>query len=356
MKRKGNLWAKIIDPENIYMAYRAARKSKGDRHCVKEFEKNLQENLAAIRQALIDKTFTTAPYVQKEIHEPKKRTIFILPFAPDRIVQHALMRIVEPIWDKLMIHDSYACRKKKGIHVASQRTMEYVRRNTWALQCDISKFYPSIQHDTAFEIVQRKIKCPDMLWLLHDIIYSIKGGSNVPIGNYTSQWLGNLYLNEVDQLLKHQYKVKDYLRYCDDFILFDNDKQSLKELAVVITDYCRDKLGMKLSCCNLFPTSQGVDFVGYRHFRKYVLLRKSTAKRMKRRIKSLPWLLKHKIINVDQYRSSVASAAGWLKWANTHNLQVSLDLQRAAKDVKRLEEIRRFRDGTTAARRQESEA
>lgn len=339
LKRHGNLWDKITDPENIYLAYRAARKSKGDRHCVKEFERNLDANLAAIRQSLINKTFSTAPYTVKEIHEPKRRMIYILPFAPDRIVQHALMRVVEPIWDKLMISTSYACRKGMGIHAASRQTMEFVRNNEWVLQCDISKFYPSIRHDVVFDIVQRKIKCPDTLWLLKDIIYSIDGGVNVPIGNYTSQWLGNLYLNELDMLLKHEYRVKNYVRYCDDFILFDNDKGRLKHLAGAITDFCQNRLGMKLSCCDLYPVRHGVDFVGYRHFRGYVLLRKSTAKRMKKRLKSLPWLYKHKRINVDQYRSSIASFGGWLKWANTHNLQISIDLQRAEKDVRMIEKV-----------------
>ena len=354
MKRHGNLWSKICDPENIYAAYRAARKTKGSRHCVKVFEADLDANLAEIRRMLLDKTFRKASYTLKEIYEPKRRMIYILPFAPDRIVQHALMRVVEPIWDKLMVSTSYACRKGMGIHAASKKTMEFVRKNEWALQCDISKFYPSIRHDVAFEIVQQKIKCPDTLWLLKDIIYSIGGGVNVPIGNYTSQWLGNLYLNELDMLLKHQYKVKNYVRYCDDFILFDNDKARLKELAIVITDFCRDRLGMKLSCCDLYPIRHGVDFVGYRHFRGYVLLRKSTAKRMKKRIKALPWLYKHRRVSAEQYRSSIASIGGWLKWANTHNLQIHVDLKRAERDVRMIEEVRRLCNGATTARREEN--
>lgn len=335
MRRHGNLWERICDPENIYQAYRAARKGKGSRTCVQEFEKNLSANLNDIRQSLLEKTFTTSTYTEKDIFEPKHRTIYILPFSPDRIVQHALMRVVEQIWDRLMIHDSYSCRKRKGIHAASTRVGQFIRKNSWALHCDISKFYPSIDHDVAYEIVQQKIKCPDTLWLLADIIYSFPGGKNAPIGNYTSQWIGNLYLHELDRLLKQQYRIKHYLRYCDDFILFSNDKQFLRDMAHVIETFCRDRLKMRLSRCALYPTRHGVDFVGYRHFGTHVLLRKRTVKRVKRRLKMLPWLYKHRRISIDQYRSSLASTFGWMRWANTHNLQLSIRLNELKKECDR---------------------
>ena len=188
MRRHGNLYNKIVDIDNIRNAYLSAKKGKGWQNTVKNFEKNLEINLLAIQKSLIDKTFSTAKYKIKIITEPKRREIFILPFAPDRIIQHALMNILEPIWDSLFIFDSYACRKGKGIHKGSQRTMRAVRNNKYCLKMDISKFYPSMEHDILFKIVQKKIKCPDTLWLIKDIIYSIGNGKNVPIGNYTSQY------------------------------------------------------------------------------------------------------------------------------------------------------------------------
>jgi len=124
---------------------------------------------------------------------------------------------------------------------------------------DISKFYPSIDHDILFEIVQRKIKCSDTLWLLEDIIYSIPGGKNVPIGNYTSQWLGNLYMNELDQLLKHEVKIKHYIRYCDDFILLHQDKRFLRQMAEKIESFLADRLALKLSKNDIFPVRLGID-------------------------------------------------------------------------------------------------
>lgn len=326
MKRHGNLFDSITSVDNLHLAYRNARRGKAWQYTVKNFDRNAEENLTAIQQSLVQKTFKTSPYKTKIITEPKVREIYILPFAPDRIVQHALMNVIEPIWEGLFISDSYACRKGKGIHAGSRRTMEFVRQNKYVLQCDISKFYPSMDHDVLYELVQKKIKCKGTLSLLKNIIYSVPGDKNVPIGNYTSQWFGNLYLNEIDQLLKHQYKVKHYLRYCDDFCLFHDDKQFLNEMKLVIKDFAATKLKFRLSKCELFPVSDGVDFLGYRHFRNYVLLRKSTAKRISKRLQILSKLYEAGRITIDHIRASIASSQGWLKWANTKNLQVALQI------------------------------
>jgi len=326
MRRHGRLWKRIIDIDNIYYAYKLARKGKSWQDTIKRFDRNFDENLFAIQNLLISKTFMTSKYKEEIIYEPKKRVIYKLPFNPDRIVQHALMNMVEPIWDAMFIRDSYACRKNKGIHAGSRRTMEFVRKNKYCLKMDISKFYPSVDHDILYEIVQKKIKCRDTLWLIKDIIYSFPGGKNVPIGNYTSQWFGNLYLNELDQFLKHEQKVKYYIRYCDDFCLFHNDKGWLNKMSDKIRRFLHSKLKLELSKCDLFPVSRGVDFLGYRHFPKYILVRKSTAKRIRRRLKRLPELLAKGRITVDQFRSSLASTMGWLKWVNTYNLRKSLRL------------------------------
>jgi len=326
MKRHGKLWERITDIENLYDAYRRARKGKSWQNKVKRFESNLDVNLAHIRKVLLDKTFATSSYVEKIIYEPKMRTIYKLPFSPDRIVQHALMNVLEPIWSKLFISDSYACLIGRGIHAGSKRAMEFVRRNRYCLKMDISKFYPSVDHDILFEIVKRKIKCTDTLWLIQNIIDSFPGGKNVPIGNYTSQWFGNLYLNELDQFIKHNERVKDYVRYCDDFCLFSNDKGHLNDLAQKIRKFLSENLELALSKCDLFPVSRGVDFLGYRHFPRYILIRKSTVKRVKKRLALFPSLFWAGKISREQIISSIASTLGWLKWANSHNLFLSLGL------------------------------
>lgn len=327
LKRHGNLYPKIVEIENLKKAYNTAKSGKSNMPNVIKFSENAEHNLLQIQQSLINKTFTTSPYTTKQIYEPKKRTIYVLPFAPDRILQHALIQVVEPIWDNLFIYNSYACRKGKGIHLGSSKTMQYVQKYKYCLKCDISKFYPSVHQDIIFDIVQHKIKCKNTLWLMKDIIYSIPGGKNVPIGNYTSQWLGNLYLNELDTFVKQTCQIKPYLRYCDDFCIFSNDKQELHEMAEKMRIFLLDNLKLVYSKCDVFPVTQGVDFLGYRHFPNYILLRKSTAKRVKKRLSSLPELVESGIITIEQAKSTLASYNGWLKWANTNNLKISVDIE-----------------------------
>lgn len=328
MKRHGNLFDKITDIDNLYHAYYNARRGKGWQRAVVKFNENIDSNIIEIRDSLINKTFTTSPYKTKLIHEPKEREIYILPFTPDRIVQHAIMNVIEPIWERLFIYDSYACRIGKGIHSGSRRVMEFIRKNDYCMQCDVSKFYPSIDHDVLVEIIEKKIKCKDTLDLFHNIINSIDGDKNIPIGNYTSQWFGNLYMNELDQYLKREYKVKYYIRYCDDFVIFHNSKEVLNEIAIAIKDFVENRLKLRLKKCSIFPVSQGLDFLGYRHFRNYILLRKSTTKRVIKRLKQMPEELEKGNITQDQFKSSLASTQGWLRWANTHNLQLSLEMDK----------------------------
>jgi retron-type reverse transcriptase len=337
MRRHGRLWEKITEMENIQLALHKAALHKTTKRNVLNFMKDAENNLVKIRESLVNKTFNTSYYYEKVVFEPKKRVIYVLPFYPDRIVQHALMNLMAPIWDKMFIYDSYACRDGKGIHAGSTRTMEFVRRNKYVLKCDISKFYPSIDQEILLEIIRRKIKCPDTLWLIDNIVHSFPGGKNVPIGNYTSQWFGNLYLNELDQLIKTQLKVRDYIRYCDDFCLFGNDKKKLAEHRETIRAFIENRLKLRFSKCDIFPVSRGVDFLGYRHFDNYVLLRKSTVKRVRRRLAALPRLYEKKKITAEQYRSSVASTWGWLKYANTHNLRVKIQLDDLRKKVGELE-------------------
>jgi retron-type reverse transcriptase len=328
--------------ENIKLAFHKAALHKSSYQNVQKQLENLDTNLEKLRESLIHKTFTTSKYHEKRVYEPKERIIYVLPFYPDRIVQHALMSIITaPIWDKIFIYDSYACRAGKGGHPGSTRTMEFVRRNKYVLKCDIRKFYPSIDQDILMGIITRKIKCPDTLWLIEDIIRSFPGGKNVPIGNYTSQWFGNLYLNELDQYVKvelqKEYGHIDYIRYCDDFCLFNNNKNILNECREKIREFIDTKLKLQFSKCDIFPVKQGVDFLGYRHFDNYILLRKSTAKRVCKRLIRLPILYGKNEITAEQYRSSVASTYGWLKHANTHNLQVKVKLNELMKKAGELQ-------------------
>lgn len=335
MKRHGSLFDEIVSLENIELAYCKARRNKTWQKKVKRIDRRREKYLACLHDKLVAGTYYTSPYKQKRIYEPKERIIYVLPFWPDRICQHAVMNVIAPIWDRLFISDSYACRDGKGQHAGSKRCMQFVRRNQCVLQCDVSKFYPNINHEVLMRIIARKIKDKRVLALLDEVVRSIGGETNVPIGNYTSQWFGNLYLNELDMLMKQKYHVKDYMRYCDDFLLFSNDKAFLREMADIIRDFLGEKLKLKLSKCALYPTSHGVDFLGYRHFPSgKILVRKSTAKRIKKELKAIPWKVKHGRMTREQALSTVCSYRGWIQWANAHHLAVSTHLYELEKELR----------------------
>ena len=327
MKRIGKLWDYVTDKINILIAFRKARKGKSTRECVKVIERDLDFYLSEVQYMLKDHNFTTSTYKQKTIREPKKRTIFILPFFPDRIIQHALMNICEPILENLMYYHSYACIPGKGIHPASLLTKQYVSTNNYVLKCDVSKFYPSINHDVVMDVLENVFKDPNILWLFEDIVYSIDGRKNLPIGNYVSQWMGNLYLDGLDHFIKDTLRIKNYVRYCDDFILFDKNRERLEQAAVELQQYLIEYRGLTLSKCMIFPSKIGVDFLGYRYFPEdKVLVRKTTAKRMKHRLAELYYIFRHKLDTCEHINQSLQSILGWLRWANTRNFTVATDL------------------------------
>lgn len=312
MKTYNNLWDKFISEDNFRLAYKNATKGKKWQKGVKLFMQDEENNLKNIIQLVASSSFHTSKYTEMTIYEPKERIIYKLPFAPDRIVQHAVMNILKPILLNKFIENSYACIEGRGQHKASIKCSEFVRRNTYALKCDIRKFYPSINQNILSNMLHRFIADDKFMTVLDDIIFSYPGGYNCPIGNYCSQWFGNFYLTPLDNFIKHELKIKDYLRYCDDFILFSNDKKYLNECRIKINKFLKI-YSLQFSKSDLFKTKQGVDFCGYRHFGKYVLLRKSTAKRMRR--------------NIKRYNEQgVASIKGWLRWCCSYNLRKSLNM------------------------------
>lgn len=321
----GNLFESIVDKDNFTVAQKLSRQGKSSRKEIRIFESNLDENLEEIRQLVINKKFHTAKYRSKKIFEPKERIIYILPYAPDRIVQHAIMNILVPYMEKMFITDSYACITGRGQTRASLRTMEAVRRNKYCLKCDIHHFYPSINQNILSEMYHRKFRDKDFLYLMDDIIFSFPGGYNCPIGNYTSQWNGNFYLTPLDNFCKHELRIRDYIRYCDDFLLFSDDKAYLHDCRKRIEDFI-GKYELTYSKADVFSVKQGIDFCGYRHFDNYILLRKSTAKKEIKRLKELPGEFESGLITKDKMRSTIDSMIGWQKHANTHNLQIATDI------------------------------
>lgn len=324
MKRIGNLWEEFISEENFALAYRRAAKGKSRQRQVRKFRANEAENLKKVRTLVTSGKFRTSGYRQMTIYEPKERVIYKLPFCPDRIVHHAVMNILRPILTRKLIHNTYACIEGRGQHRASAKCSEFVRNNRYCLQCDIHKFYPSIDQRTLFRMLRRIVKDRKFLAFVDEIIFSFPGGKNCPIGNYCSQWFGNFYLSALDNFVKHRLKCRCYERFCDDFLLFSNDKRYLAECRDRIRKFLKEELSLEFSKAEVFDVRQGVDFCGYRHFGKYVLARKSTAKRMKRRIKG--FRSRPERHSPEHVAGSVASMKGWLKWCCSHNLRASLGM------------------------------
>lgn len=321
MKTYSNLWQTFISKENFEIALHDSQLGKKKQRQVITFNKNPEENLEKIRQDVINGRFHTSRYKTMIVFEPKKRVIYKLPYNPDRIVQHAVMNILRPIMESIFIYDSYACVEGKGQMRASRRCSQFVRRNKYCLKCDVHHFYPSIRHDILSAMLHKKIKDDRFMGIVDDIIFSFDGETNAPIGNYTSQWFGNFYLTALDYFVKQELGVKDYLRYCDDFLLFSNDKAELHEHRRIIEKFLWEELRLTYSKAYVFDTKQGVDFCGYRTFGKYVLLRKSTAKRVKRRV-----LRVYPKYTEEKRQASIASTLGWLKHCNSYNLKVKLGL------------------------------
>ncbi|MCF8012689.1 MAG: reverse transcriptase/maturase family protein [Clostridiales bacterium] len=323
MKRHGNLFSDIADFENIELAHKNAKRGKADYRGVQKVEKNREHWLKQVQEMLIDKEFTTSDYYVFKVYEPKEREIFKLPYYPDRIVHHAILNVLKPIWNKLFIYDVYSSIEGKGIHAATDRLQKFLRNERatkFCLQFDISKFYPSVNHEIMLERIKHKIKDPDLLWLLEDIIRSPEGENGIPIGNYTSQYFANVYLNRFDYWIKHDLGLEYYIRYADDGVILADSKKKLHGIKDAIERYLKNNLKLSLNPkTQVYPVDdRGIDFLGYRTFRDYQLLRKRSAKKFKRKLKTLKryfWKIPaHHVI------SSIMSFVGWIQHCDGYNL------------------------------------
>lgn len=319
MKRYNNLFDKIVSLDNLYEADKKARRQKSHRPEVMLFDKNKDKLLLDLQRKLINGEYETSEYYVFKIYEPKEREIFKLPYYPDRIVHHAIMNIMEPIWVSAFIKGTYSCIRKRGMHKAL-RDVKFALKdeiNTqYCLKLDIRKFYPSIDHDILKTIIRKKIKDKRLLSLLDEIIESAQG---VPIGNYLSQFFANLYLTYLDHWIKEQKKVRYYFRYADDIVILGGDKQQLRDLFYDIQDYLNNKLKLNFKDnWQIFKVdSRGIDFVGYRVFHTHTLLRKRIKKRFCKKINKLN---KKQNLDKDTYKQKICSYIGWIKYCNGRNL------------------------------------
>ena len=294
-KTHKNLYPQIYDFENLHTAYLKARKGKRYAADVLKFSIRLEENLIDLQNHLIWKTYQPSPYRYFTVYEPKERPIAALPFR-DRVLHHALCNIIEPIFERSMIFDSYACRVGQGVLAGVNRTTQYLRRartkwgRVYCLKADITKFFPSIDHTALKKLIRRRIACPDPLDLMELIIDSSGTERGLPIGNLTSQLWANVYLNELDHFCKETLQVRKYLRYMDDFVLFHPDKQFLHTALQEIRGFLDDNLRLSLNAkTQIFPVGpRSVDFLGIASGRIIVCCARLISKEQKESLRNSP--------------------------------------------------------------------
>lgn len=318
MKRHGDLWEKIIDLENIKFAHQQARKGKSYYKEVQRIDKNIDMYAYEIQQMLINKTFTTSEYrVEEKFDGRKNRTIYKLPYYPDRIVQHALLNVVGPIITNTFIRDTFQSIKGRGTKDAAERVKKLIRSNQcprYALKIDVEKFYPSVNNEIMKQFIRRKIKDKNVLWLIDDIIDSIDG---LPIGNYTSQHFGNLYLSSIDWWMKQVIKPAGYFRYCDDVLIFNNSTKDLIKIKNMIVGKMNDiRLSIKANWTIYNVPRNGVNFVGFIFKSDKTLLRKSIVTRFKNLCTKLH---SDKVVSTNSL-SSLMAYKGWVKLSNSKEL------------------------------------
>lgn len=337
MKRYGNLYPKIWDLDNIKLAHKNARKGKMHYQEVQMVNADEEKYALIIQDMLKNKTFKNSEYeIFIKNDSGKERMIYKLPYFPDRIIHHCVMQVLEPIWMRTLIADTYSSLKGRGIHKGVKQVKKALkdRENTkYCLKMDVKKFYPSIDHNILKTIIRQKIKDADVLWLLDEVIDSTDG---VPIGNYLSQHFGNLYLSKLDHWMKERQGCKYYFRYCDDIVVLHADKTHLAQLREDVETYLQSQLNLRLKeNWQIFPINKrGIDFLGYRFYHSHILLRKAIALSFKQRMKGIN--ANHKKLSTINILSGVMSYCGWMKYADAHNLQtkyIDTDIKQIVSDV-----------------------
>lgn len=348
MKRYGFLWAEITAFENLLTAARKAEKGKRFRENVLTFNYNLEQELEKLQLELQTKTYRPGKYKTFRVMEPKPRMISAAPYR-DRVVHHALCNIVMPIFEKTFISDCYANRTGFGTHRALKKFIQFTRSYQYILQCDIRKYFPSVDHEILKSIIYRKIKCPDTLWLINllidssnpqelvlehfpgdDLLTPTQHRRGLPIGNLTSQCFANIYLNGLDHFVKEQLRANCYLRYVDDFALFSNDREFLVEARQAIEEYLTTlRLKIHPIKSQLFETKRGANFVGFRvlpigqTFPKevYIRIRPENLKRGRCRLKRYQKQYAIGQLTFNRLSQSLQSWAAHLKHADTYHLR-----------------------------------
>ena len=328
MKRIGNLYEKIYDIENLRLAHKQARRGKSFYTEVKLIDENEDEYLYRLQDMLIHKTYHTSKYEVFEKKEGKKiRKIYKLPYFPDRICQWAIIQVIEPYLMRTLTDDTYSALPGRGVERARRKMVRALKtdpENTvWCLKIDISKYYPNVNIKKLKLKYRRLFKDNDLLWLLDEILDS-NPDTGVPIGNYISQYSGNIYLSDFDHRVKEVYHIKHYFRYMDDMVFLSSSKEELQNLIKEITKYLADEYDLKVKdSWSLFRVEdRGIDFVGYVFRHDSIRLRKSIAHSIKKTSSKIRWRVNNDMELNRHLYFSFNSLKGWLKHSHSGWLKI----------------------------------
>lgn len=314
----------VASYENLHGAFIEARRGKSNISPVREFWADYESNLLNLQIALSNRTWIPSPYRHFTVNDSKPRLISAVPFS-DRVVHHAIVRVLEPVYERLFSDRSYACRVGFGTHRAVQRLQRDMQTADYVLKCDIRKYFPSICQGTLKKQINTLVRCQGLQSLIEQIIDSYSADatnlrSGLPLGNQTSQFFGNLYLNDFDHYVTRALGCKRYTRYVDDFVLLSDSKDQLHEWHRLISNYLELNLGLSIHPSKVFiqPVTVGLDFLGYTVFPAYRRLRPSTGYRFRRRMKRILVALP----SSDQHvRARIMAWVGHAKHADTYGLR-----------------------------------
>ena len=341
-KTYSNIYPKIYDFESLYYAFCRANKGKEKSgQAAKEerlrFKFHLEENLIQIQNELIWHTYESGQYHHFLVHEPKVREVAALPFR-DRVVHHAIVAAIEPFFESRFIHHSYACRAGKGTHAgvdATQKMMRIVKRNhgkVYALKADIRKYFASINHDVLIRLIEKRIACKETMDLIK-LVLATTQSPGIPLGNLTSQLFANIYLDALDQFVKHRLRAKHYVRYMDDFVILHHDKALLKEWKEEIKCFLWHELGLVTNNkTQIFPVhhlhGRGLDFIGARIWPTHRKIRKDSAKRFRHRVKKMQRDFAAGRITLKNIRERIISWVNHASYCDS-KITVASELKRA---------------------------
>lgn len=330
-KRIGFLWEELTSWHNLYCAYRKACKHKKSKAETAEWMFNCERLLLELQAELREKRYKPQAYRYFMIKVPKERLISVAAFR-DRVVHHALVNVIEAHFEKTFICDSYATRKEKGLHLAVKAAQSYARTNQWFFKLDIAKYFASIDHEILLGLIKRKIKDPHVIKLCETILdnqnlsMGCSQGTGLPVGNLTSQFFANIYLNQLDHFIKQVLRYKGYVRYMDDFILFADDSQRLIDDLPLIHEFLAAhlRLNIKEGAAQLNRVRQGMPFLGYRVFPRLLRIRRENLKRCLRGIYLQESAYVKGEIDSEILYQSTRSRLGFIGFANSLRLQKNI--------------------------------